>query len=78
MNGHERVERAVVIQLLRSDRSWRWSREELEVELADISPVTVGKALALLHAQGVVRMAGETVWAAAATRRLDELGLIAI
>jgi predicted transcriptional regulator len=72
-----RLERAIVLQLLRDDHGGPWSREELGVEL-NADAEAVEKALRALGDEGVLRLSGERVSAARATRRLDELGLIGI
>ena len=76
--GDIRVERAIVLQVLRDDRDKRWSRTGLEVELAEAETLDISDALARLQAGGILCVAGELVWASRATERLDELGLIAI
>ncbi|HEY2140965.1 MAG TPA: hypothetical protein VGG98_02745 [Solirubrobacteraceae bacterium] len=76
--GDPRVERTIVLQVLRDDRDERWSRTGLEVELAEIEPLDISDALARLHDSGIVCVSGESVWASRATERLDELGLISI
>lgn len=72
-----RLERAIVLQLLRDDRPRKWSLRELAAELqADAEPLE--RALGALAADGVVSLAEGGVWAARAALRLDELGLVAI
>jgi hypothetical protein len=73
-----RLERAIILQVLRDDHEHRWSRSELELETADVEPLDISDALARLAADGIVRVAGESVWASRALGRLDDLGLIAI
>ena len=41
-----RVEKAIVLQLLRDDHDERWSRAELEVELVPTGPLAISDALA--------------------------------
>jgi hypothetical protein len=80
VSGEEdpRLERAIVLQVLRDDHEHRWSRSELEVEMADIDPLDISDALARLEAHGIVCVTGESVRASRAVGRLDELGLIAV
>ena len=76
--GDPRVERAIVLQVLRDDHDHRWSRSELETEIARVEPLDMSDALARLQESGIVYISRESVWASRATERLDELGLIAI
>jgi len=73
-----RIERAIILQLLRDDHWDRWSRAELEVEISNVEPLDIRDALARLDQDGIVQISGECVSASRAVRRLDELGLIAI
>ena len=72
-----RLERAVVLQLLRDDHSQDWSRAELASELGTEAPA-IEAVLSRLHAEGVVRLNDDRISASPATRRLDDLELIAI
>ena len=92
--GGARIERAIVLQLLRADRERTWSRERLGIELdgdragpASSRAVAGGPAAAdhdieaglqRLEAEGVLCLSEREVWASRATRRLDELGLIGV
>lgn len=73
-----RVQRAIVLQVLRDDHDHRWSRSELEIEIANVEPLDMSDALASLKDSRIVCVSGESVSASRATERLDELGLIAI
>jgi hypothetical protein len=73
-----RIERAIILQVLRDDHGDRWSRAELEVEISNVEPLDISDALARLGQDGIVQISGESVSASRAVRRLDELGLIAI
>jgi hypothetical protein len=77
-DGDPRVERAIVLQVLRDDHGHRWSRAELEVEISNVEPLEISDALTRLDGNDIVRFSGESVWASRSIRRLDELGLIAI
>lgn len=70
------TEHLLVLQILDSPEPR--SRAELEIELSDIAPLTIGHALEALEAEDVLRIAGEHVWACRSTRHLDDLGFIAI
>jgi hypothetical protein len=72
------LERAIVLQVLRDDRHARWSRSALALEMSDCAPALVELALARLQQDGVLVDAGTGVYASTATRRLDELELVAI
>ena len=72
------VERAIVLQILRDDHDERWPRAELAEEISDFEPAVLDEALGRLERDGVLQRAGDSVWAARAARRLDELELISI
>jgi hypothetical protein len=73
-----RLERAVVLQLLRDDHGPSWSRAELASELGGEASA-IEAALSRLHGAGVVRLDdGERISASPATRRLDDLELIGV
>jgi hypothetical protein len=72
-----KLERAIVLRLLSEDGARRSSRTELASELA-ADALGLETALHALHGQGVLCLSERDVWASPATRRLDELGLIAI
>jgi hypothetical protein len=75
--GGPRLERAIVLQLLRDDHDESWSREELLSELGgDLAALE--QALERLHDRGVLSLAGVDVSASDAARSLNELGLIGI
>jgi hypothetical protein len=78
MRPSAKAERAIVIQALRADHRACWRRAEVESVLGDIAPRSIDRALASLARSGVLEREGERFWATEATRRLDELGLIAI
>jgi hypothetical protein len=75
--GSSRLERTIVLQLLRRDRPQRWSRAELATELQADTPA-LEAAVRALEADGVLCSAGGEVWASHAAQRLDELELIGI
>ena len=78
MREHDDVERAIVLQLLRADHVPRWTRAELMSALRHLPSLEVSKGIVRLDAHGVVERLGADLWASRATRRLDELALIAI
>ncbi len=87
MQGHEkttssdedrRLERTVVLQILRDDHDVVWSVGELEHELAGPDPVAIGEALDRLDADGVLELSGATIRGSRAAWRLSELELIAV
>jgi hypothetical protein len=72
-----RLERAIVLQLLRDDHGPEWSRDELLAELGG-APAPLDEAVGRLHGDGILSLAEEGLSASRAARRLDELGLIAL
>jgi hypothetical protein len=70
-----RLERAIVLQLLRDDHESRWTREELFAEI-DAGASALEKALSRLGADGILCAAEGHIWASRAAQRVDELGLI--
>ncbi len=77
-SGEHKVERAIVLQILRNDHDENWSRAELEIALGDTEQLTISDALARLEEEGVIELSGEIVLATRATRHLDALELLAI
>jgi hypothetical protein len=73
-----RIERAIVLQLLRDDHDERWSRTELQAEAGDVEPSALGSAVEHLERHDVVVTLDGRVLASPCARHLDELGLIAI
>jgi hypothetical protein len=72
-----RLERAIVLQLLRDDREQEWSTQQLAVEMvAEVSALE--HALRSLERDGVLCLGQQTVRASRTTRRLDELGLVGV
>lgn len=72
-----RLERTIVLQLLREDRDRRWSLAELGAAIeADASAMET--ALGRLTEEGVLCLAKDAVWASHAARCLDRLGLICV
>jgi DNA-binding transcriptional regulator YhcF (GntR family) len=72
-----RLERAVVLQLLRDDREQEWSTRQLAVEM-DVEAPVLERALRSLQRDGVLCLGQEAARASRATRRLDELGLLGV
>jgi DNA-binding HxlR family transcriptional regulator len=77
-SDEHKVERAIVLQILRDDHDENWSRAELEIALGDTEQLTISDALARLEEEGVIELSGEIVLATRATRHLDALELLAI
>jgi hypothetical protein len=78
LDDAERAERAVVLQVLRDDHAERWSRAELERELADIPLLTIDRAVVSLAENEVVLLCGNALSASRCSRHLDTLGLISV
>jgi hypothetical protein len=73
-----RLERAIILQLLREDHERMWSRGQLMTELESDRSELVEQALRRLEREGVLGISEQAAWASSAARRLDELGLIAV
>jgi hypothetical protein len=77
-----RLERAIVLQLLREDHERMWSlaqlRTELQADRSELGREAVEEALGRLEREGVLDMYEEAASASKAARRLDELGLIGV
>jgi hypothetical protein len=76
---HRKVERAIVLQLLRDDHDERWSRTELQAALDNIEPSTLAEALERLERHGVaLTPSADAIAASPCARRLDDLELIGL
>ncbi len=78
MQEQRRVERLVVLALLRCEESERWSQAKLELELATIPGKKIKAAIEGLSSLGVVWHEDGVVWASLCTRHLDNLDMICI
>jgi hypothetical protein len=56
-----RLERAVVLEILRDDHDMVWSLGDLEHELGGPDTVAIGKAVDRLNADGVLELSGATI-----------------
>jgi predicted transcriptional regulator len=72
-----KLERAIILQLLIEQDAESFSRDQLQAALG-CEAQALERALEGLVQVGVVCREGADVWASAAARHLDELGLIAI
>lgn len=72
-----RLERAIVLQLLRDDREQEWSGPQLAVEI-DAEAPALERALRSLERDCVLCLGQDTIRVSRAIRRLDELGLLGI
>jgi predicted transcriptional regulator len=72
-----KLERAIVLQLLRDDREQEWSSRQLAAEVDTQAPA-LEQALSSLERDGVLRLERDVVRASRATCRLDELGLLSL
>lgn len=72
------AERAIVLQVLRDDKDSRWTLAELQAEVYDIDPSTLGDALSRLKRHGIVVACCEAVIASRAALHLDALGMVSI
>lgn len=71
------LERAIILQLLVDDGERRSSRPQLAAALG-VDSQALENALGQLSGAGVVCASATEVWASAAARCIDELGLIGI
>lgn len=73
------AEGAIVHQLLREDHPERWTRYELERELADIDRASVDHALRRLQRKGVLQLVGGArIQASDCARHLYALNVIGV
>jgi DNA-binding HxlR family transcriptional regulator len=72
-----KLERAIVLQLLRDDREQEWSSQQLAAEMDTQTPM-LERALKNLERDGVLSREQDVVGASRATCRLDELGLLSV
>lgn len=78
MQEQRRVERLVVLELLRCEPSERWSETKLELELATIPSEKIKAAIEGLSSRGVAWYEDGCVWVSLCTRHLDTLDMICI
>lgn len=78
MQEQRRVERLVVLELLRCEPSERWSQAKLELELATIPSEKIKAAIEGLGSLAVVWHEDGMVWVSLCTRHLDTLDMICI
>jgi hypothetical protein len=78
--GDQRIaERAIVLEVLRSDHARRWTRAQLEDALSDVQPEVVESAFEDLASEGVIELvARDQARASRCTRRLNALKMISI
>lgn len=72
------AERAVMLQVLRTDRDLRWSLAELQAEVDDLDPRALGVAFDRLRVEGLLVDCGDGVVASRAAFHLDGLGMVSI
>ncbi len=72
------AQRAVVLQVLRDDHPERWTRPELEAEIADIPEQTMLAALVYLAIEEVLDVDDDGVRASQCALYLDSLELVAV
>ena len=78
MPAPREIERTIVLVLLSEQPVRARSLRELRRELRHLAPLEVSAAIVRLGVEGVLERRDEEVWPSRATRRLDELGLIAV
>jgi hypothetical protein len=74
-----KVQRAIVLQLLRDDHDSQWTRGELKDEIPDFSQRVFDNALELLEGDACIVLDGDQgVRASTPVRHLDKLELVSI
>lgn len=74
----KQLERAIVLQVLRTDHRERWSDKQIERAIPDFKPEAIRKAIVRLEAGGVICCLDEFVGASRCAQYLDSLELISI
>ena len=73
------AERAIVLQILRSDKEARWTLAELQVQIDDLNPHALNHGLDRLLEEGIVVTCGAMfVLASRCAWHLDMLGMVSI
>lgn len=72
------AQRAIVLQLLSTDRRERWSLKQLEHMLCGTSATAINDAVVRLGGSGVIVCLDEFIRASRCAQHLDSLGLIAV
>jgi hypothetical protein len=78
MREQRRVERLVVLELLRCEESERRSPAKLELDLATIPREKIKAAIEGLSSLGVVWQEDGLVWASLCARHLDTLDMLCV
>jgi hypothetical protein len=78
MQEQRRVERLVVLELLRPEQPERWEQAKLELELATIPREKIEAAIEGLGSHGVAWHEDGVVRASLCTRHLDTLDMLCI
>jgi hypothetical protein len=76
--AERRVQRLVVLQVLRDDHEERWSGCELADVLAEVEAEALANAIDGLTREGVLCAEGDALWASPALVRVSELELICV
>jgi len=76
--AERRVQRLVVLQLLRDDHEDGWSVCDLSEELSEVEAQMLAGAIDSLTSEGVLCADGDALWASPALRRVDQVGLICV
>lgn len=72
------AQRAIVLQILRTDKDPRWTLAELQAEIDDLNPYALRHALDRLLEESIVVACGNGVVASRAAVHLDGLGMVSI
>lgn len=74
----KQLERAIVLQVLRTDHRERWSDKQIERAIPDFKPEVIQRAIVRLEAGGVICCLDEFIGASRCAQYLDSLELIGI
>jgi DNA-binding HxlR family transcriptional regulator len=72
------AERAIILQILRNDHDERWSRRDLQVEIADVEPTALRDALNRLERHGVLVRCDNDYVASRCAFHIEATGMISI
>lgn len=70
------IEQGLIIELVSDNHGHRWTRAELEHELAEVEPTVLRDALERLKLMDVVHLDGELVWASRCARYMYAIDLV--
>jgi DNA-binding HxlR family transcriptional regulator len=72
------IERAIILQVLRNGHDERWSRRELQAEIADVKPPALDDALNRLERHGVLVRCNDEYVASRCAFHIEAVGMITV